>query len=143
MNLKNLAAATITIAFFLPSIEAMAGSKHNHSHGAHKHHGSDHDHSAKHGGQFVEVKGHHGVEMVAGSDTLVFHLTEEGKPMDLAGASFRAVVQSAAGNKVLVLKAEGSLLSAKLDAPLPKGAKIALSGKDGHGHTIQARFVKK
>ncbi len=39
------------------------------------------------------------------------------------------------------LKAEGTTLSATLDAALPKGAKIAVTGKDPHGEVIQARFV--
>lgn len=32
-------------------------------------------------------------------------------------------------------------LYAILDAALPKGARIALTGKDPHGELIQARFV--
>lgn len=35
------------------------------------------------------------------------------------------------------------MLKAELAAALPSGSKIALTGKDGHGHTLQARFVTK
>lgn len=141
MTQRTLAATILAIAIMALSTPTMAGDQHKHD--DHKHSHSKHDHGPKHGGQYVEVKGHHGVEMIAGSDVLVFHLSEDGKPMDLAGSSFRAVVQSKAGNKILSLTIKGTSLSAALDAPLPKGAKIALTGKDSHGHTIQARFVKK
>jgi hypothetical protein len=103
----------------------------------------EHAHGAKHGGQFVEVEGHQGVEMVVSGDTLIFHITESDKPADLKGASVRAVIQTDSGIKTYPLSVEGSTLRTKLAAPLPNGAKIAISGKDGHGHTLQARFVKK
>lgn len=150
MNLRKLAVAAL-IAAISPALNpAMADGDHRHEHtdgkakGEHSHSDADHghQHGPMHGGQFVEVQGHHGVEMVAGADALVFHLTEDGLPMKLNGTTFKAVVQSEAGTKVLPLKADGAKLSAALDAPLPSGAKVALSGKDDHGHTIQARFVK-
>ncbi len=102
-----------------------------------------HDQGAVHGGQYVEVEGHHGVEMVSDGTAIVFHLSEDHKPMVLTGGSFKAIVQTDDGTKILPLAIDGDKLSAKLDAALPKGAKIALSGKDAHGHTIQARFVKE
>ena len=102
-----------------------------------------HDHGAAHGGQFIEVEGHHGVEMVSDATAIVFHLSEDHKPMVLTGGSFKAIVQTDDGTKILPLAIDGDKLSAKLDAGLPKGARIALSGKDAHGHTIQARFVKE
>ena len=103
----------------------------------------EHAHGAKHGGQFVEIEGHQAVEMVVSGDTLIFHITESDKPADLKGATVRAVIQTDAGVKTYPLSVEGSTLRTKLAAPLPNGAKIAISGKDGHGHTLQARFVKK
>lgn len=105
---------------------------------------ADADHAkAAHGGQYIEVEGHHGVEMVAAADVLTFHLTEEHKPMDLAGAQFKAVVQMDAGTAAINLAIEGSTLKGALKTPLPAGAKIVLSGKDRHGHALQARFVKQ
>ena len=103
----------------------------------------EHAHAAKHGGQFIEVEGHHGIEMVATSEALVFYLTEEDKPVDLTGAQFKAVVQSDDGTATIALAVEGGALSGKLKAPLPVGAKIVITGKDRHGHALQARFVKK
>lgn len=97
----------------------------------------------KHGGQFVMLESHYGIEMVAGADQLVFYLTEHSEPMDLTGSSFKAVVQTDAGTKMLRLTPDGNRLTTKLDAELPDGTKIALSGKDADGHTLQARFVKK
>lgn len=141
MNLNKSAAAIVMIAFAALSMPAMSADKPKGD--AHKQAETDHGHGPKHGGQFIELKDHHGVEMVAGANTLVFHLTDDGKPIDLTGASFRAVIQSDAGNKILNLTVKGASLSTALDAPLPQGAKIALTGKDSHGHTIQARFVKK
>ena len=87
--------------------------------------------------------GHHGIEMVATANLLTFHLTDGGKPMNLEGGSFKAIIQTGAGTTILPLTAKGGSLSAKLKKKLSTGAKVALSGKDKSGHTIQARFVKK
>ncbi|MDX2257323.1 MAG: hypothetical protein NW205_00250 [Hyphomicrobiaceae bacterium] len=95
----------------------------------------------KHGGQFQDVDGHHGVEMLVSEAALVFHMSEHGEPLEMTGSVFKAVVQSEAGTKVYALEAKGTTLSAKLDAPLAKGAKVVISGKDPHQETIQARFV--
>ena len=103
----------------------------------------DHAHGAEHGGQFVELDDHHGVEMVAGDTSLMFHLTDDHKPMNLTGGSFKAIVQTDAGTKMLPLAIDGSALKTALDRALPAGAKIVITGKDAEGHTIQARFVKK
>jgi hypothetical protein len=103
----------------------------------------DHAHGAEHGGQFVELDDHHGVEMVAGDTSLMFHLTDDHKLMNLTGGSFKAIVQTDAGTKMLPLAIDGSALKTALDRALPAGAKIVITGKDAEGHTIQARFVKK
>ena len=101
------------------------------------------DGQASHGGQYIDVEGHRGIEMVAGADALTFHLTDDHKPMDLKGAQFKVIVQSNAGTTTLPLVAEGSTLKAQLKAPIAPGAKIVLTGKDGRGHTLQGRFVQK
>lgn len=103
---------------------------------------ADGEHKPQHGGQFVEVDGHHGVEMVANDTELAFHLSDHNKPMDLTGASFRAIVQTQTGTTILKLAAKGAKLTAVLETPIPPGTKIALSGKAKDGHAIQARFVK-
>lgn len=131
---------------------AMAGdnledshSKHDHSKHDHAKAGTSHDGNPgpHHGGQFVVFDGHHGVEMVANDTSLVFHLSEDHKPMALEGGSFKAVIQSGAGLKIVALAPAGGTLTAVLEGALEKGAKVALTGKDSHGHTIQARFVKE
>lgn len=102
-----------------------------------------HDHGAKHGGQFVETEGHQGVELVTKASSVTFHITEGGKPANLNGASLKAIVQTVTGVKAYPLTVEGSMLKTKIAAPLPAGSKIVISGKDGHGHFLQARFVTK
>ena len=96
----------------------------------------------QHGGILIEVD-HHAVEMVLKPESITFHVTEHGEPIDVTGASFKAVVQTPAGTSMLELKAEATTLSSALDAPLPTGTKIALTGKDKAGDVIQARFVTK
>ena len=103
----------------------------------------DHAAAAAHGGQYVEIEGHHGAEMVAGPDALTFHLTDDHKPMDLTGAQLKALVQTEAGTSAIALVIEGSTAKGALKDPLPAGAKIVLSGKDRHGHALRARFVKQ
>ena len=103
----------------------------------------NHAYGAEHGGQFVELDDHHGVEMVPGDTSLMFHLTDDHKPMNLTGGSFNVIVQTDAGTKMLPLAIDGSALKTALDRALPAGAKIVISGKDAEGHIIQARFVKK
>lgn len=141
---KAAFAALFAAALALGSAQttATAGDSHEHDSKDHSDHG-EHGHGAKHGGQFVEVGDHIGVEMVASASSLVFHMSEDHKPMDLKGVAFKAIVQADGATKILPLTPEGDTLVAKLDAPLPKGAIIAISGKDGHGHTVQARIVKE
>ena len=125
-----LALASAVLAFGAASV--MARDDHGHD-----------GHGARHGGQFVELEDHHGVEMVVDGARLVFHLTEGDNSLDLAGSSFKVIIQSDAGTKMLPLTIDSGALVAKLDATPPAGAKIAISGKDAGGHAIQARFVKK
>ena len=99
--------------------------------------------AAQHGGQYTGVEGHHGVEMVSTEDVLIFFLTENGKPMDLTGASFKAVVQTDAGTNILSLTVENGTLKTRLEKALPAGAKVVLSGQGKNGHTLQTRFVKQ
>ncbi len=129
-NPLTLALASAVLALGAASI--MAGDDQGHD-----------GHGARHGGQFVELEGHHGIEMVVDGARLAFHLTEGDKSLDLAGSSFKVIVQTNAGTKILPLTIDGGALVAKLEAAPPAGAKIAISGKDAGGHALQARFVKK
>ena len=119
---------------------AAAGKEHKqHGHNDASSHGG-HAHAPRHGGQVIEV-GHQIVELVITAEGFVFHVTGEDEPVDLSGAAFKAIVQTADGVKVLPLKVDGNMLTAKWSGTLPAGSKVALSGKDGHGHSLQARFV--
>ncbi len=100
-------------------------------------------HGAAHGGQFFEDKNHHGIEMVVKDKEIIFYMTSDGKPLDMSGAKFKAVIQTDAGTEILNLTSEKNILKAKLKAKLSKGSKIAVTGKDGHGDVLQARFVKE
>ncbi len=143
MTRTILVAAFAALAIAGLSTSLHAGDDHQHSSG-HAHHKSDQhnaEHGAKHGGQFVETKDHHGIEMVHSGTSLIFHMTEEHEPLEVTGSSFKAIVQTGSGTRTIELKAEGTTLTAVLDAPLPAGAKIAVSGKDPHGEVLQARFV--
>lgn len=105
-----------------------------------------HDDSVKakpmHGGQLVEdAASHTGIEMVASASALTFHVTEHLKPLDVTGGAFKAIVQTDDGMKMHSLVTEGSVLTAKLNVPLPTGARIAFTGKDKDGQVFQARFV--
>ncbi len=93
------------------------------------------------GGQLADVDGHP-VEFVASASELTFYFSDhDGGPEPTKGASGRAVVQ--AGGKTTIVKlapAVPNRLVGKLDAPLPAGAKIALTSKIG-GHSMNARFA--
>lgn len=142
--LLALAASLMMSASLLPSLAGDdhkhgKGHDHDHDRGAHKH--DEAGHGAKHGGQFVETADHHGVEMVLSGTSLVFHMTEDHDPLDVTGSKFKAIIQTDAGTRMVELKAEGTTLTASLDSALPKGAKVAVTGKGPHGSVIQARFV--
>lgn len=125
----SLAAAAFMLALN-PTI-SVAGEQHGHE-----------DHGPVHGGQFIEDANHHGVEMVAKGNEVVFHMTSEGKPLDVSGSQFKAIIQTGAGTKMVALKSEGTMLKATLKSPLARGDKVVVTGKDSHGDTIQAQFVK-
>lgn len=124
---------------------ALAEDKHDHKHDQDKHKSSKsgHDnHGPTHGGQFFEDANHHGIEMVLKDQEILFYMTVDGKPLDMTGAKFKAIIQTEAGTKIYNLISEGSTLKAKLDAPLSRGSKVVVTGKDSHGDVLQARFVK-
>ena len=127
---------------------ALAEDKHDHGHEHghdHKHHKSKNgheNHGPAHGGQFFEDANHHGIEMVLKDQEILFYMTVDGKPLDMTGAKFKAIVQTEAGTKIYNLSSEGSTLKAKVEVSLSKGSKVVVTGKDSHGDVLQARFVK-
>ncbi|MBU2582143.1 MAG: hypothetical protein KJ622_10530 [Alphaproteobacteria bacterium] len=147
MKTMHLVAVLAASTFGLSAPLVFAGDRHEHGH--EKHEGHDRgkeetaNHGALHGGQYFEDDQHHGVEMVVTGNAIVFHVTEHHDPLDLTGSNFTAVLQTEAGTTMLPLSIERSTIKADLGSPLPKGARIVLTGKDGNGDTIQARFVKQ
>ena len=133
---------------FTPSALAEDKHDHGHEHGHdhnHEHHKSKNgheNHGPAHGGQFFEDANHHGIEMVLKDQEILFYMTVDGKPLDMTGAKFKAIIQTEAGTKIYNLISEGSTLKAKLEAPLSKGSKVVVTGKDSLGDVLQARFVK-
>lgn len=100
--------------------------------------------SGPHGGQVVDVKGHH-VEFTVKDTSITVYLTDDKDgPIASAGATAKAVIQDAgkSANTSLV-PAEPNLLTGTLAAPLSAGAKIVIAGKLADGHEILARFVTK
>lgn len=98
---------------------------------------------AAHGGQYVEYDVHHGIEMVAEKEAVVFHMTEHLQPVDMTGSEFKVHVQTEDGTEAFAAEPDGTKLVVDLKNPIPSGAKVVLTGKDSHGHRLQARFVIK
>lgn len=149
MKNTNLIATLAATVLALSATLAHAGDRHEHGHSHTKKDAHDHgkkdkaNHGALHGGQYVEGDNHHGIEMVATGNSLTFHVSAHHQPLDLAGSNFKVVVQTEAGTTMLPLSIEGSALKTVLSSALPKGAKVVVTGKDGKGKTIQARFLKE
>ena len=88
--------------------------------------------------------GSHQTELVVSPSELTVYLIESGKVIDSKGATnFRAVVQQGGQTKTISLGEQGKRLVGKLDAPLEKGAIVAVTGKDSHGDQFSARYTIK
>ncbi len=96
------------------------------------------------GGPMVEVKGLH-LELVAKDGELAVLLSDAGHaPLASKGASARAVILEGGSQRTVQLApAEPDRLSARLDKPLAKGARIVVSAKLASGQDLLARFVVK
>ena len=144
-NFSNILAAVFFAAGLTFAVgisnESIAADKHeDHSGHGHK---EEHGHHAKHGGQLIELGDHQAVEMVVRGTEISFYVSEDDKPADLDGGTFRLFVQNGSDVMSSTLTIKGNRLIAKLAKPVTSGAKVVLTGKDGHGHVLQARFVKK
>jgi hypothetical protein len=93
-------------------------------------------------GGLVGGSGDHQVELVASPTELAVYLLDDGKPSPVQGSTIRAVVQDGGRtiNVALAVSAP-TRLTGRLEAPLAKGARVVISGRDGHGHSVSARFV--
>jgi cytochrome c-type biogenesis protein CcmE len=95
-------------------------------------------------GGLVGGTGSHKTELVVSPTELTVYLLEDGKPHETKGTTMRAVIQQAGKTTTLNLAdQDGKKLVAKLPAPLEKGAIVVLTGKDDHGHRLNARYVIK
>ncbi len=84
----------------------------------------------------------HQVELVIAPAEISVYLLEDGKVTPVQGANVRAVVQDAGRTINVALAASGpNRLAGRLEAPLAKGARVVISGRDGHNHSVSARFV--
>jgi len=93
------------------------------------------------GGMLVSKDGHD-TELVVSPTELTVYLIEKGKVGSTTGATVRAVIQEAGKNTTVKMAVvEGKKLVASLAAPLGKGAIVVITGKDDHGHAVNARFV--
>jgi hypothetical protein len=95
-------------------------------------------------GGLVAGAGHHKTELIISPTDLAVYLLEDGKPHGSKGVTMRAVIQQ--GGKTTTLNLadlDGKKLGTKLSAPIEKGAIIVLTGKDDHGHQLNARYVIK
>lgn len=100
--------------------------------------------SGPHGGQVVDVKGHH-VEFTVKDTAITIYLTDDKDvPIASASATARAVIQDAGKSaNISLAPVEPNLLTGTLAAPLSAGAKIVIAGKLADGHEVLARFVAK
>jgi hypothetical protein len=95
-------------------------------------------------GGLVGGSGDHQIELVVSPTELTVYVLDDGKPHESKGTSLRAVIQQGSKKTTLTLTDQkGEKLVAKLAAPLEKGAIVVLTGKDDHGHALNARFVLK
>lgn len=93
-------------------------------------------------GGMVGGTGDHQVELVIAPAQISIYLLDDGQPTSVRGASVRAVVQEGGRTVNVALEPNGpNRLSGTLTAPLPKGARVVVSGRDSHGHSVSARFV--
>lgn len=96
------------------------------------------------GGQVADDAGHH-IEFTTKDGQVVLFLSDNAdKPIASAKSTGRVIIQSADKQMTAeLIAAEPNVLTAKLDEPLPEGAKLAISIKLGDGQDVKARFVVK
>ncbi len=84
----------------------------------------------------------HQVEVVIAPTEISVYLLHDGKVSTVEGATVRAVVQDGGRTINVALAASGAnRLVGRLEAPLASGARLVVSGRDGHSHSVSARFV--
>lgn len=100
--------------------------------------------SGPHGGQVVDVKGHH-VEFTTKDTAIAVYLTDDNDaPIASAGAQAKAVIlDGGTSSNITLIPADPNVLLGAVSAPLSVGAKVVVVGKLADGHEVLARFVAK
>ncbi|MCR5882164.1 hypothetical protein LRS03_04525 [Rhizobacter sp. J219] len=100
------------------------------------------DHSAKHGGVFVEGK-EADYELVAKPDLIRLYVNDHGKPMDVSKGSAKVTLLSGSDKQEVELKPAGAALEAKGAFKVGPGTK-AVAVVTNAGKTLgTARFTLK
>lgn len=93
-------------------------------------------------GGLVAGSSDHQVELVIAPAEITVYLLDDGKVTPVQGANVRAVVQEGGRTTTVALAVAGAnRLTGRLQAPLASGARLVVSGRDGHNHSVSARFV--
>lgn len=92
------------------------------------------------GGMMMGKDGHE-TELIVTPTELTVYLHDNGKPEDVKGAKFRAVIQEGGKTTTVAFAVDGKKLVAKTAAPLGKGAIVVITGTDGGNHMISSRYV--
>lgn len=96
------------------------------------------------GGQMAHDSGHH-VELTTGGNEIKLYVSDDGdKPVGTAGSSGRVIVQGDGRQSAADLVASApNVMVAKLESPVPEGARIAVTITLAGGQNVKARFVMK
>jgi hypothetical protein len=94
------------------------------------------------GGQVVDDAGYH-IEFTSKGEEIILYLSDNAeKPISSEKATGRIIIQDSVKQATAEFAAaEPNILSAKLAAPLPTGAKLVVTLKLANGHNLRARFV--
>jgi hypothetical protein len=103
---------------------------------------SGHEHSARHGGVFVEGK-EADYELVARPELIQLHVNDHGKPMDVSQATAKLTLLKGTEKQEVELRPAGGLLEARGSFKLGPGTK-AVAAVTNAGKTLgTARFTLK
>lgn len=136
---KKLGLIAIFAALSLPAWSADDHKGHDH-----EEKGGKHAHEAKpvHGG-VVSVLKDVNYELVAKADSLVLHVADHGKPVDLKGASAKLTLLSGTAKSEATLSPNGDRLEAKGTFPVSPGTKVVAVVTRPGSSPASVRFTLK
>ena len=100
------------------------------------------DHSAKHGGVFVECK-EADYELVAKPNVIQLYVNDHGKPMDVSKASAKVTLLTGTEKQEVELKPVGAVLEAKGSFKVGPGTKVVAVVTNAGKTLGTARFALK